>query len=224
MNVVYYTKSNEFIDSNLRNLLVKHDCMLETVDNLADLIAKFDLIRVNMLIIPKNNQILDELLGAQYIKFTKLKNVDVVYIDTTNKEKSYMKNFAEELEHHILDLKNKNYDDLQVKNLDYVLFLFHFFPKNKAFFFLKDVIKLNLFLNYDKKMSITKLYDRVAKMRGTTKKNVERLIREMIVRGWKKVDKEFVGEKLDIPENFFQSAPTTKVFVEVVCAYLEKYN
>ena len=224
MNVVYYTKSNEFIDANLRNMLVKHDCLLETVDNLADLIAKFDLIRINILIIPKNNEVLDELLSAQYIKFTKLKNVDVVYVDTANQDKNYIKNFTEELQHHILDLKNKNYSELQVKNLDYVLFLFHFFPKNKAFFFLKDIIKLNLFLNYDKKMSMTKLYERVAKMRGTTRKNVERLIREMIVRGWKKIDKELICEKLEIPQNFFQSTPTTKMFVEVVCGYLENYN
>ena len=222
MNAIFYHEDNCFLDYDVGNLLRKNNFFTQSVTGIGNLISSIMIQKPKLVLIKSNNQNIVDIINEKYLKETLFNGVDFVFIDVDKAvELTYKKEFYKKLEVVIEEINKKSCDDFQIFNLDKYLIDFGFLPKYRGFTLLKDCIKYSLFLNQYKKYPMLQIYGKVAEKHNTTAKNVERLVRLMILQSLSKANLKELSKRTGIHEAIFRTMPTTNCMVEIISGYIE---
>ena len=224
MNALFYHEDNSFLDYDVGNLLKKNGYFVESITNFGNLIATIILLRAKLVIVKADNKYIHDVVEEKYLKDTLFNGVNFVFFDQSkSQDLIYRRSFYNNLERVVENIKNKPQDSYQIFNLDQHLISLGLRPKYRGYLLLKDCIKYCVFLNQYKKLPMSKIYEKVAEKHNTTAKNVERLVRLMLLQSLKKADTKKISEATGIHEEFFKTLPTTNAAIEIICGYLDFY-
>ena len=223
MNAIFYHEDNCFVDYDVSNLLRKNNFYIESITNMGQLISSILVLKAKLVIIKSNNKYVQEIINEKYLQETLFNNVKFITFDVDRElDIQYKRAFYQELES-IIMLMNTVPDRYKIFNLDEHLINLGLKPKYRGYHLLKDCIKYVVFLNQYKKLPMSKIYEKVAEKHNTSAKNVERLVRLMILKSLSKADTKKLSERTGIHEEFFKTPTTTNSFIEIICGYLDFY-
>ncbi len=224
MNAIYYHEDNCFMDYDISNLLRKNNFFVQNTTDMGNLISTIIISKAKLVIIKSSNKYIHEIIEDKYLQSTIFNGVSFIVFDADKSgDLVYKRAFYQELEVLINSILNRSIDSYKIFNLDQHLITLGMRPKFRGYILLRDCIKYSVFLNQYKTCPMSKIYEKVAEKHNTTPKNVERLVRLMIIGSLKKADTKELSRRTGIHEEFFKTPPTTNCFIELICEYLNLY-